>query len=67
MEEITFSKGTIAYRDYTYTFEQTEKIDDLCVHVFMGGQVVALLGNNTIINGIAMATADDIINSLNNG
>jgi len=67
MDEVTFANGSIHYRGFDYAFEQTEKIDDLCVHVFMGGQVIALMGGNTTINGTAMATADDIINTLNNG
>lgn len=67
MDEVTYINRTIHYRGFDYTFEQSEKIDDMCVHVTMGDQVIALMGGNTTINGIAMATADDIINTLNNG
>lgn len=67
MDELIYSNGIINFRKFDYPFEQTEKIDDLCVHVFMGGQVIAFIGGDTTINGIAMATADDIINTLNNG
>lgn len=67
MDELTYSNGIISFRGFDYPFEQTEKIDDLCVHVFMGGQVIAFMGEDTTINGIAMATSDDIINTLNNG
>jgi len=32
----------------------------------MGGQVVALVGNHTVINGKLLLTADEIIAELNN-
>lgn len=66
MEELQFINNIITFRGNEYELESTEKIDDLCVHLFMGGQVVALLGNSISINGIEMASADDIINALNN-
>lgn len=64
--EINFTNGIITYNGIDYPFEQVEKIDDNCVHIFMGGQIIAFLGGQTSINGIAMANADDIINALNN-
>lgn len=67
MHELAYSSGIITLHGINYAYEQAEKIDDLCVHVFMGGQVIAFMGGDTTINGIAMATADDIINTLNNG
>lgn len=66
MDEVTYINGIIHYRGFDYPFEQTEKIDDMCVHVFMGGQVVALMGNETIINRKLLLTADEIIAELNN-
>jgi hypothetical protein len=66
MDEVTYINGIIHYRGFDYLFEQTEKIDDMCVHVFMGEQVIALMGTNTIINGTVMTDADQIINTLNN-
>ena len=67
MIDLTFSNNTITFHGNEYAFEMTEKIDDICVHVFMSGQIIAFLGGETSINGTAMATADDIINTLNNG
>lgn len=64
MHELTYSNGIISLHGIEYAYEQAEKIDDLCVHVFMGGQVIAFMGGDTTINGTAMATADDIINTL---
>lgn len=67
MHELTYSNGIISLQNIDYPFEKEEKVDDLYVHVFMGGQVIAFMGGDTTINGTAMATADDIINTLNNG
>lgn len=66
MIDLIYNNGIITFNSNEYPFEQVEKIDDLCVHIFMGGQVVAFLGGETSINSVAMATADDIINTLNN-
>lgn len=66
MHDLTYINGIITIHDIEYVYEQVEKIDDLCVHIFLGGQVMAFLGGETSINGVAMATADDIINTLNN-
>lgn len=67
MHDLIFSNGIIIFHNNEYAYEKSEKIDDLCVHIFMGGQVIAFIGNDTIINGVVMTTADDIINTLNNG
>jgi len=66
MDELIYTNGIISFRGFDYPFEQTEKVDDMCVHVFMGGQVVALVGNHTVINGKLLLTADEIIAELNN-
>lgn len=65
MHDLTFNNGIITLHGIDYAYEQVEKIDDFCVHIFMGGQVIAFLGGETSINGTAMQTADDIINYLN--
>lgn len=67
MHQLIFTNNIITLHDIDYAYEKAEKIDELCVHVFMGGQVIAFMGEDTTINGIAMAMADDIINTLNNG
>lgn len=67
MIDLTFSNNTITFHGIEYAYEMVEKIDDLCVHIYMDGQIIAFLGGETSINGTAMATADDIINTLNNG
>jgi hypothetical protein len=67
MHELTYSNGIISLHGIDYPYEKAEKVDDLYAHVFMGGQVIAFMGGDTTINGVAMATADDIINTLNNG
>lgn len=66
MHDLTYINGIITIHGIEYVYEQVEKLDDLCVHIFLGGQVMAFLGGETSINGVAMATADDIINTLNN-
>lgn len=65
MDEITYLNGIITYRGFNYPFIKTEKVDDMCVHVFIGEQVVALIGNHTVINGQLLLTADEIIAELN--
>jgi hypothetical protein len=67
MHQLIFNNNTITLHEIDYAYENAEKIDDLCVHVYMGGQVIAFMGGDTTINGNAMASADDIINTLNNG
>jgi hypothetical protein len=67
MHQLTYINGIITLHDVEYIYEQSEKIDDMCVHIFMSGQVIAFISGDTSINGVAMATADDIINTLNNG
>lgn len=66
MIELIFSNNTITFHGNDYSYEQVEKIDDLCVHVFMGGQIIAFLGRETSINGKLLLTADEIIAELNN-
>ena len=66
MEELLFINNIVTFRGNDYDFEETEKIDDLCVHVHMSGQIVALMGNYTMINGKLLLTADEIVAYLNN-
>lgn len=67
MHSFTYINGIINLHGLDYSYEKAEKVDNMYVHVFMGGQIIAFMGGDTEINGIAMATADDIINTLNNG
>jgi hypothetical protein len=66
MDELTYINGVLNYRGFDYSYDHSEKVDDMCVHVFMGGQVIALVGNHTVINGKLLLTADEIIAELNN-
>lgn len=66
MIDLKYINGVISFRNIDYQFEKVEKIDDMCVHIFMGGQIIAFIGGETSINDITMANADDIINALNN-
>lgn len=66
MHELIYTNNIITLHGIDYAYEQVEKIDDICVHIYMGGQVIAFLGGETSINGNSMQTADDIINYLNN-
>jgi hypothetical protein len=66
MDNLIYNNSIITFNGINYPYEQVEKIDDMCVHVFMGGQVIALVGNHTVINGKLLLTADEIIAELNN-
>jgi hypothetical protein len=64
MDNITINNNTITYRGSEYQYESYEKIDDMCVHIFMGGGIYAFIGNNTTINNILCINADAIISYL---
>jgi len=66
MDNLIYNNSIITFNDIDYPYEQVEKIDNLCVHVFMGGQIVAFIGEETSINGIVMQNSDEIIVTLNN-
>jgi len=66
MDNLIYNNSIITFNDIDYPYEQVEKIDDMCVHVFMGGQIIALIGEETFINGIVMQNSDEIIGILNN-
>lgn len=66
MDELIFNNGIIEYRSLSLPYIGSEKIDDMCVHVTIGEQTIALIGENTIINGILQKNADEIIAVLNN-
>lgn len=64
MEQLTCLDGVITYRGSEYPYEGVEKIDDSCVHVYMGDGIYALVGGQTIINGSFKPDADSIISAL---
>lgn len=64
MEEVTLSNNTMHYRGIDFSLNGYEKVDDLCVHVFLDEGVYALVAECKINNDIC-TTADEIINKLN--
>ncbi len=66
MEYITYTNGIINWRGFDFIFQTTEKIDDICAHVFMSDGWYAFMGNETTINGVLQPDADTIIATLNN-
>lgn len=63
MEEITLSNNIMHYRGTDFSLNGYEKIDDLCVHVFLDEGVYAL--TECKINNDICRTADEIISKLN--
>ena len=64
MDYININNNIITYRGSEYQYETYEKIDDMCVHIYMGNGIYALMGNNTTINNILCINADEIISYL---
>ena len=65
MEEVTLSNGIMHYRGIDFSLNGYEKIDDLCVHVFLDEGIYALVAECKINNDICK-TADEIISKLSN-
>lgn len=64
LESFTISGLTLIFRGEEFTIEGSQKLDPLCVHVIVVGQVFCFLGGKTEINGVLMNTADEIISAL---
>jgi hypothetical protein len=64
MDYIEINRGIITYRGSEYNYESYERIDDMCVHVFMGGGVYAFVGNECTINGTLCTNSNEIISFL---
>lgn len=64
MDYIEINRGIITYRGSEYQYESYERIDDMCVHVFMGGGVYAFIGNECTINGTLCTNSNEIISFL---
>jgi hypothetical protein len=64
MEEVTLSNNIMHYRGTDYSLQSYEKIDDLCVHIFLDEGIYALVAECKINNQIC-TTADEIITKLN--
>lgn len=64
MDYIEINRGIITYRGSDYNYESYERIDDMCVHVFMGGGVYAFVGNECTINGTLCTNSNEIISFL---
>jgi len=61
MDYIEINQGIVTYRGSEYQYESYEKVDDMCVHVFMGGGVYAFVGMECTINDKLCINADEII------
>lgn len=61
MDYIEINRGIITYRGSEYNYESYDRIDDMCVHVFMGGGVYAFVGNECTINNTLCINSDEII------
>jgi hypothetical protein len=64
MDYIEINRDIITYRGSEYQYESYERIDDMCVHVFMGGGVYAFIGNECTINGTLCTNSNEIISFL---
>jgi hypothetical protein len=64
MDYIEINNNIITYRGFEYQYESYEKIDDMCVHIYMGNGIYAFMGNNTTINNILCINSDEIISYL---
>ena len=64
MDYIEINNDIVTYRRFVYQYESYEKIDDMCVHIYMGDGIYALMGNNTTINNILCINSDEIISYL---
>jgi hypothetical protein len=61
MDYIEINRGIITYRGSEYQYESYERVDDMCVHVFMSGGVYAFIGNECTINNVLCINSDEII------
>ena len=71
MEEITFINNIITYRGYDYSIGFIEPGSDISALVNLVNEpytfTVALIENETIINGVLQTSAQMIIDTLSNG
>lgn len=61
MDYIIINNSTIIYRGFEYQYHSYEKIDDMCVHVYMGDGIYAFVGMECTINDKLCINADEII------
>jgi hypothetical protein len=64
MDYISINNNLINYRNSDYQYESYEKIDNMCVHIFMGGGIYAFVGSEVTINGFLCNNSDEIISKL---
>ena len=64
MDYIEINRGVITYRGSEYQYESYERVDDMCVHVFMSRGVYAFVGNECTINGTLCTNSNEIISFL---
>lgn len=57
--------SSVANADESGNIEFVQKIDDGLVHISFDGQIVAMVPNDTIVNGLSFTNADDFINYYN--
>ena len=71
MVELLYKNQILEYKGDFYTIVSLDRIDDNLVHVHIMNQIynsiIALVANDTIINGIIQTSADMIIETLSNG
>lgn len=61
MDYITINNSTITYRGFEYQYHSYDKVDDMCVHVYMGDGIYAFVGMECTINDKLCVNADEII------
>lgn len=70
MEEILFENGILTYRGYTYSVGYLDKNEDEIAYVNLINDpytfTIALVANETMINGVLQTSADMIIQTLSN-
>jgi hypothetical protein len=62
MEKISINKNILSYRGDNYEIASYEIINEEFVHINTENMTIALLPNDTEINGILVTTIEEIIN-----
>lgn len=68
MVYITFINEIFSYNEIDYSISQIDYIDDVTIHVHIYSSIynsiIALVGNETIINDVLQTSADMMIQTL---
>jgi hypothetical protein len=65
MEKILIKKNILTYRDNDYEIVSHEVIDNKFVHIITESTTIAIMPNDTEINGVVAETIGEIIKYIN--